>query len=93
MEDHIFSSLPLFLSVEIDYYWDALANGGDPAAQMCGWLKDRFGVSWQIVPRERNEMIRHSDTERRDRITNAYLQMKKFDLEELRRVYRIAMQG
>lgn len=75
--------------VEIDYYWDALADGGDPAAQMCGWLKDRFGVSWQIVPREMNEMIRHSDTERRDRITNAYLQMKKFDVEELRRVYRI----
>lgn len=74
---------------EIDHYWNALSEGGDPAAQMCGWLKDRFGVSWQIVPTELIEMIRISDTERRDRITNAYMKMKKFDLEKLRQMYRV----
>jgi predicted 3-demethylubiquinone-9 3-methyltransferase (glyoxalase superfamily) len=68
---------------EIDYYWDALT--ADPAAEQCGWLKDKFGFSWQIVPREMDAMFQEKDPVRLARVTKAFLSMKKFDLEELRR--------
>lgn len=64
---------------EIDRYWDPLSDGGDPAAQQCGWLKDKFGLSWQVVPSELPQLIRHP------KAMQAMLQMKKIDLDVLRR--------
>lgn len=65
---------------EIDYYWNKLTEGGQES--MCGWLKDRFGVSWQIVPTILGKLM--SDTTRAERVTKAFLQMKKFDIEKLK---------
>ncbi|OHD53960.1 MAG: hypothetical protein A2Y33_12375 [Spirochaetes bacterium GWF1_51_8] len=70
---------------EIDYYWDKLS--ADPSAEQCGWLKDKFGVSWQIVPSAMDEMLRGNDKERIARVTEAFLKMKKFDIAELRKAY------
>ena len=70
---------------EIDYYWDRFSAGGDPEAQQCGWLKDKFGLSWQVVPTEMDEMVRYGTPEQIARVTQAFLKMKKFDLAELRR--------
>ena len=72
---------------EIDYYWERLGEGGDPAAQVCGWLKDRFGVSWQIVPTELEAMVADPESPAGQRAMNAMLQMKKLDIAELRRAY------
>ena len=69
---------------EVDHYWDHLAQGGDPAAQQCGWLKDRYGVSWQIVPDELLEAMSQPDAEKARRATAAMMQMKKLDLAALR---------
>lgn len=74
-------------SEELDYFWSKLSEGGDPNAQQCGWLKDRFGVSWQVYPHELQRMIDDPDSERARRAMRAMLQMKKIDLEELRRAY------
>lgn len=63
---------------EIDYYWERLS--ADPKAEQCGWLKDKFGVSWQIVPTEMNEMMRKGTKEQMARVTEAFLKMKKFDV-------------
>ena len=72
---------------EVDRYWDALiAGGGEPS--MCGWLKDRFGVSWQVVPRQLNELIGGSDPEGAKRAMEAMLQQKKLDVAELEKAYR-----
>lgn len=72
---------------EIDYYWDKLTDGGDEKAQACGWLKDQFGVSWQVVPTELNNMIVDADTEKVERVMEALMPMKKLDLNALRRAY------
>jgi predicted 3-demethylubiquinone-9 3-methyltransferase (glyoxalase superfamily) len=72
---------------EIDYYWERLGAGGDPAAQQCGWLKDRYGLSWQVTPRALDEMLRDPDRARADRVMKAMLQMKKLDLPALRKAY------
>ena len=72
---------------EVDYYWEKLAKGGDERAQQCGWLKDRFGVSWQIVPRALIEMIKDPDPEKSGRVMQAMLRMKKIDIAELKRAY------
>jgi predicted 3-demethylubiquinone-9 3-methyltransferase (glyoxalase superfamily) len=67
---------------EVDRLWDALtANGGEPGP--CGWLKDRFGLSWQIVPRRLNELVEDRDPERARRAMEAMLQMGKIDVAEL----------
>lgn len=66
---------------EIDYYWDRLS--ADPKAEVCGWLKDRYGVSWQVVPTAMNEMLESGDKEAIARVTQAFLKMKKFDIEKL----------
>ena len=71
----------------IDYFWEQLGAGGDPAAQQCGWLKDKFGVSWQIVPTMIAELLSGADPEATQRATEALLQMKKLDIAELRRAY------
>ena len=64
---------------EIDYYWEKLS--AVPEAEQCGWLKDQFGVSWQIIPAILEQLM--SDPSRSQRVVNAFLQMKKFDIEKL----------
>lgn len=70
---------------EIDYYWEKLS--AVPESEQCGWLKDKFGVSWQIVPTVMNEMMSKSDEAAKARVTQAFLKMKKFDIAELQRAY------
>jgi predicted 3-demethylubiquinone-9 3-methyltransferase (glyoxalase superfamily) len=72
---------------EVDYYWERLSAGGNPAAQQCGWLKDRFGLSWQVVPVELQAIISDSDYARSERVMTALLQMQKLDIEKLRQAY------
>jgi predicted 3-demethylubiquinone-9 3-methyltransferase (glyoxalase superfamily) len=72
---------------EIDYYWEKLSEGGDEKAQQCGWLKDKYGVSWQIVPTILPELIKDPDSERSQRAMAAMLRMKKLDIDELKRSY------
>ncbi len=72
---------------EIDHYWDKLIEGGDPQAQVCGWLKDKFGVSWQVTPAVLEEMLLDPDKAKVERVTNAFLRMKKFDIDELKRAF------
>ena len=74
---------------EVDYYWEKLGEGGDPAAQQCGWLKDKFGVSWQVVPGGWEEMLTDPDQARVDRVMMAMFPMKKLDMAELRRAFEI----
>ena len=70
---------------EIDYYWNKLGAGGDPKAQVCGWLKDKYGLSWQIVPSGMEEMFADHTSDRAKRAMTAMLQMKKMNIAELRR--------
>jgi predicted 3-demethylubiquinone-9 3-methyltransferase (glyoxalase superfamily) len=70
---------------EIDHHWDALSKGGDPNAQQCGWLKDKYGVSWQIVPRRMPEWVKDHESSRAQRVIEAMLRMKKINLAELER--------
>ena len=72
---------------EVDYYWEKLSTGGDPKAQQCGWLKDKFGLSWQVVPRVVVEMMTDKDAKKSGRVMQALMQMKKLDLPELKRAY------
>ncbi len=72
---------------EVDYYWRRLSDGGDELAQQCGWLKDKYGVSWQIVPTVLIEMLIDPDYAKSQRVMAAMLQMKKLDIEGLRRAY------
>lgn len=72
---------------EVDYFWERLSAGGDEKAQRCGWLKDKFGVSWQIVPAALLEMINDPDSQKSQRAMTAMLQMKKIDLDTVRRAY------
>ncbi len=72
---------------EIDYYWERLGEGGDPRAQQCGWLKDRYGLSWQVVPAGMEEMVADAQSPEAQRAFNAMLGMKKLDVAELRRAY------
>lgn len=68
---------------EVDYFWEKLTDGGE--AIQCGWVKDRFGVAWQVVPKGMDEVFAGDDPERAQRAMQAMLQMKKLDIEELRR--------
>jgi predicted 3-demethylubiquinone-9 3-methyltransferase (glyoxalase superfamily) len=70
---------------EIDFYWDKLS--AVPEAEQCGWLKDKFGLSWQIVPEIMNEMLKTNDREKNNRVTEAFLNMKKFDINALQKAY------
>lgn len=72
---------------EIDRYWERLGAGGDPSAQQCGWLKDRYGLSWQVVPEGMEEMFKDEKSPGAARAMNAMLQMKKLDIEALREAY------
>ena len=75
---------------EVDYYWNKLGAGGDPAAQQCGWVKDKFGLSWQVVPRILSELMTDKDQGKADRAMEAMLQMKKIDIAELKRATETA---
>jgi predicted 3-demethylubiquinone-9 3-methyltransferase (glyoxalase superfamily) len=70
---------------EVDKYWEKLAEGGEQGP--CGWLTDRFGVSWQVVPRVLGEMLNDEDPEKANRVMNAMLQMSKIEIEDLKRAY------
>lgn len=70
---------------ETDYYWEKLS--AVPEAEQCGWLKDKFGVSWQIVPKAMDEMMTTGSRDQIDRVTQAFLQMKKFDIARLQKAY------
>jgi predicted 3-demethylubiquinone-9 3-methyltransferase (glyoxalase superfamily) len=72
---------------EVDDFWERLGDGGDPKAQQCGWLKDRFGLSWQVVPEALFEMLSGPDAAKSQRVMAALLKMKKLDLAELQRAY------
>ena len=71
---------------EIDHYWSRLSEGGEPRAQQCGWLKDRYGVSWQVVP---SGMVRLMTTgaDKAERVMSALLKMKRIDIATLERAY------
>jgi predicted 3-demethylubiquinone-9 3-methyltransferase (glyoxalase superfamily) len=72
---------------ELDYYWDRLSDGGDPNAQQCGWLKDKFGLSWQVAPAGMAEMLNDPDKEKSNRAFEAMLSMKKLDIAALQRAF------
>ena len=93
-QDHVFNfneaiSLMVYCDTqeEIDYYWEKLKAGGDPDARQCGWLKDRYGVSWQIVPKVLDEMMTKGTREQVDRVTQTFLPMKKLDIAALQKAY------
>src|SRR5262245_11140492 len=71
---------------EVDYYWEKLTAGGDDSAQACGWLKDKFGVSWQVIPIEFLEIVSGPDAQKTQRAMGAMFQMKKLDINVIRRV-------
>jgi predicted 3-demethylubiquinone-9 3-methyltransferase (glyoxalase superfamily) len=70
---------------EVDYYWSRLTEGGKEVA--CGWLKDKFGLSWQVVPSQLLDMLSDKDPARTERVTAAFMKMKKFDIAGLRRAF------
>ncbi len=78
--------IPCDTQEEIDYYWSRLS--ADPKAEQCGWCKDKFGVSWQIVPTLMGKMMSKGSREQIARVTQAFLPMKKFDIAELKKAYR-----
>lgn len=71
---------------EIDYYWERLSS--NPEAEQCGWLQDRYGVSWQIVPRMLSKALLKGTPEQRRKVTEVYMDMKKFDIEKLEAALR-----
>ncbi|MEH7502012.1 VOC family protein [Neobacillus drentensis] len=72
---------------ELDYFWEKISEGGDEKAQACGWLKDRFSVSWQVIPADLTEMVNSPDAEKSNRVMKAILQMKKIDIKTLKQAY------
>jgi predicted 3-demethylubiquinone-9 3-methyltransferase (glyoxalase superfamily) len=70
---------------ELDHFWDKLSDGGDPKAQMCGWLKDRYGLSWQIVPTALGDLLSSKEPGKSQRVMQKVLQMKKLDIETLKK--------
>ena len=72
---------------EVDYYWEKLSEGGNEKAQQCGWLKDKYGVSWQIVPVVLTKMLQDKDAKKSQRVMKALLQMRKLDIKTLTQAY------
>jgi predicted 3-demethylubiquinone-9 3-methyltransferase (glyoxalase superfamily) len=72
---------------ELDYYWDKLSEGGDKKAQQCGWLKDKYGASWQVVPAVLPKLLMDPDPKKSQRTMQALLQMKKLDIEKLKQAH------
>jgi predicted 3-demethylubiquinone-9 3-methyltransferase (glyoxalase superfamily) len=82
-------SLQIFCKTqkEIDYYWDRLTAGGDPSAQVCGWLKDKYGLSWQVVPTVAAKLLGDPKSKKSQRAFAAMMEMKKLDIAALQRAY------
>ena len=74
---------------ELDYYWNKLTEGGPEEAQMCGWLADKYGVSWQVVPSVLGELLKGTDPARSGRVMQALMQMKKLDIKTLQQAYNL----
>lgn len=72
---------------EVDHYWEKLGAGGDPAAQQCGWVKDKFGLSWQVIPKILPEMLMDPDKAKAGRAMGAMMEMTKIDIAELKRAF------
>ncbi len=72
---------------EVDYFWEKLGEGGDSKAQQCGWLMDKYGFSWQVIPKTLPELLNDPDKEKSDRVLQAMLQMKKIDIGDLKKAY------
>jgi predicted 3-demethylubiquinone-9 3-methyltransferase (glyoxalase superfamily) len=72
---------------EVDDYWDKLSEGGDTKAQQCGWLKDKYDLSWQVVPTALGEMMQDNDAKKTERVMAAMLKMKKLDISLLKKAY------
>ena len=72
---------------ELDHYWNKLSEGGDKNSQQCGWLKDKYGLSWQVVPTVLAELLSDPDKEKSGRVMEAMLRMKKLDIAELQQAY------
>ena len=72
---------------EVDYYWNKLSEGADPKAQQCGWLKDKFGLSWQVIPTILTRLLQDKDPDKSKRVMQAMLQMKKIDIKGLKQAY------
>ncbi|MGH8004385.1 MAG: VOC family protein [Limisphaerales bacterium] len=72
---------------EVDHYWEKLSEGGDPKSQQCGWLKDKYGLSWQVIPTVAIELLQDKDPKKSERVMQAVLQMKKIDINALQRAY------
>ena len=72
---------------EVDHYWNKLSEGGDVKAQQCGWLKDKFGVSWQVVPSALNRFLGDKDPQKSKRVMQAMLQMKRIEISKLQKAY------
>ena len=73
---------------EVDYFWEKLGAGGDPKAQACGWLKDKYGLSWQVVPDGFEEMMEDTSSPGARRAFGAMMEMKKLDLAALKKAYK-----
>ena len=72
---------------EVNNYWDKLTAGGDPKAQQCGWLQDKYGFSWQIIPKALPELLNDPDKEKSNRVLQAMLKMKKIEIADLQKAY------
>jgi predicted 3-demethylubiquinone-9 3-methyltransferase (glyoxalase superfamily) len=72
---------------DVDYYWNKLTEGGDKNAQVCGWLKDKFGVSWQVVPNILVKMLQDKDSKKTENVMRVMLQMQKLDIKALTKAY------
>lgn len=72
---------------EVDHFWNKLSEGGDPKAQQCGWLQDKYGFSWQVVPNILGELLSSAEKDKADRAMQAMLQMKKLDIAGLKKAY------
>jgi len=72
---------------EVDYYWNKLTRGSDPASHQCGWVKDKFGLSWQVVPKILPKLICHPDSKKSQRAFAAMMDMKKLDIAKLKRAF------
>jgi predicted 3-demethylubiquinone-9 3-methyltransferase (glyoxalase superfamily) len=73
---------------EVDYYWERLGAGGDAKAQQCGWLKDKFGLSWQVVPTILGKLLADKDAKKSQQVMQAMLQMKKIDIAALEKAFK-----
>ena len=72
---------------EVDFCWDKLSEGGDEKAQQCGWLKDKYGLSWQVIPKLLIELVSDPDSDKSQRAMKTLLQMKKIDIKKIKQAY------